>query len=329
MKKLNFDSFGDPREVLQIVESPMPEITDEDVLIKMRFSPINPYELAIVRGENFDLPIPPATGGHEGVGIVVRTGKSVKRFREGQRVIVEPVVLPGTWQQYLKGREDQFFLIPDGVSDESAAVMMNAISTYVVLSEHLKIKPGQWLLCTASTTDIGKILLQYQPIFGFRLINIVRNKIAAEKMRALGAEFIIDASGQDIFSEISNFTNGEGVNGILELVGGKLGTEVAKSLAYRGRLILFSKMSGENLKIDPFLLISKKLSFEGFTAWHWAYNESYDRKQAAFQAVFGFLKEQKLILEPDSIYSFVDFTTAIEHAQRSGKTGKILLSMPE
>ncbi len=326
MKKLLFNSFGAPQEVLQLVEDNVPEIKEDEILVKMRFSPINPYELHIIRGENFDLPSLPSVPGHEGVGIVTKVGAAVNSYQVGQRVVVGPVILQGTWQDYVKGKVEAFYAIPDGVSDESAAVMVNAISAYVALTEHLKIQPGQWLLCTAATTDVGQILLQFESIFGFKLINVVRNSEGENKMKALGAKHIVNTSTQDVNAEINRLTNGQGLNGIFDLVGGALGTQVINSLRYRGRMLFFSKMSGEQVSIDPMHLMGKKLLMEGFTGWHWAYGESHARKQATMDALFSLMEAGRLKLNPGTIYPFAEYEKAITHALSSGKKGKVLLS---
>lgn len=329
MKKLIFEAFGNPLEVLNAVSEELPEIGDEEILVKVKFAPINPYELAIIEGKNFDLPMLPAVAGHEGMGTVVRAGKRIKRFKEGQRVILGPVTLPGTWREYVKGEEDQFFPIPDSVSDLSAAVLMNAINSYLVLSESLKVLPGQWILCTAATTDIGQLLLQYSRVFNFKLINLIRNKKGKDKMQALGAEFLIDVSSQDVLAEINRLTDGQGVNGIIDLSGGSLGTLVANSLVHEGKMVLFSKMSGEDLDVDPMLFISKTLSLTGFTGWHWAFGRSYESKSMTINAVFELLKSKKLILNPGNIYPLTQFKRAIAESMQSGKGGKVLLSMEE
>jgi len=74
MKAIVFDRFGDPREVLQVRDTPTPEPAPGEVRIRMRMSPINPSDLMTVRGQYGRLPDLPATPGFEGVGVIDAVG---------------------------------------------------------------------------------------------------------------------------------------------------------------------------------------------------------------------------------------------------------------
>ena len=75
MKAIVFEKFGEPREVLQVRDVPMPPAPAAgEVRVRMRMSPINPSDLMTVRGVYGRLPKLPATPGFEGVGIIDAVG---------------------------------------------------------------------------------------------------------------------------------------------------------------------------------------------------------------------------------------------------------------
>src|SRR5919204_5217276 len=74
MKAIVFDRFGDPAEVLQVRDLPVPEPGRGQVRVRMIYSPINPSDLMVVRGQYGRLPDLPATPGFEGVGVVESGG---------------------------------------------------------------------------------------------------------------------------------------------------------------------------------------------------------------------------------------------------------------
>src|SRR5262245_41782354 len=104
MKAVVFDRFGDPAEVLQVRDAPVPEPGRGQVRVRMLASPINPSDLLVVRGQYGRLPRLPATPGFEGAGVVDVLGPGLlgrlRRLRPGKRVAVLNAT-GGNWQEYV------------------------------------------------------------------------------------------------------------------------------------------------------------------------------------------------------------------------------------
>src|SRR5437868_14698593 len=92
MKALVFGRFGEPSEVLQLQDGPVPEPGAGQVRVRMLASPINPSDLMTVRGQYGRLPSLPATPGFEGVGIIEAAGPGLlarlRGLKPGRRVAV-------------------------------------------------------------------------------------------------------------------------------------------------------------------------------------------------------------------------------------------------
>lgn len=176
--------------------------------------------------------------------------------------------LAGTWQEVMVGKADSFLPLPENISDESAALIANPLTCYIVLKEILKIKKGDWLLDTASTTHIGRLLIQYSIVFDFNLISVVRNANQAEELAQLGAKNIINLEQDKIAAAESKY-NTEGVDFVLESLGGENGGAAINTLKFGGKAILFSKLSQQNLSIDSSVMIGKMLTIIGYASLSW------------------------------------------------------------
>src|SRR5947209_16488053 len=89
MKAIRFEQFGEPGQVLRLVDLPEPEPGRNRVRVRMIASPVNPSDLLVVRGRYGVLPKLPATPGFEGVGVVDRAGPGLLgRLAMGKRVTV-------------------------------------------------------------------------------------------------------------------------------------------------------------------------------------------------------------------------------------------------
>src|SRR5262245_35807123 len=121
MKAAVFDRFGDPAEVLQARDVPVPEPGRGQVRVRMIASPINPSDLLTVRGQYGTVPKLPATPGYEGVGVVEASGGGLLgKLRVGKRVAVINAK-GGNWQEQVIVPARQVVPVAADVSDDQAA----------------------------------------------------------------------------------------------------------------------------------------------------------------------------------------------------------------
>src|SRR6516164_322668 len=121
MKAIRFTRFGEPTEVLELQEVPIPEAGPGQVRVRMIASPINPSDVLVVRGEYGRLPQLPATPGFEGVGVVEASGGGILgRLRLHRRVAV-PNGRGGNWQEYVVLPAKHVVPIPKDIPDDQAA----------------------------------------------------------------------------------------------------------------------------------------------------------------------------------------------------------------
>lgn len=322
MKSLQFKNFGEPTAVLEIVEKAVPELQADEIQVKMLLRPINPYELMVVRGRYSFKPELPAVPGFEGIGIVEQVGQNVHTIKVGQKVLA--MAFTGTWQEVVVGKPAAFLPLPENISDESAALLANPLTCYVILKEFFNIKEGDWLLETASTTHVGRLVIQYAKLLGFNLISVVRNAAQKEELAQLGAKNIINLEEDTIASGVAKF-NKDGVDFVLDSLGGENGGIAISQLKSGGKGVLLSKLSGKNLSVDSSVIIAKMLTITGYTSLYWFKQITSQKQYEVVSAVLSLLAQKKIVPPVEAVYPLENFREAIAHSEKSGRQGKILL----
>src|SRR5436305_1511607 len=212
MKAIVFDRFGDPAEVLQVRDVPVPEPGRGQVRVRMTASPVNPSDLLVVRGQYGRLPRLPATPGFEGVGVVEAVGGGLlgrlRRLKPGKRV----AVLNGTggnWQEQVVVPVRQVVPVPADLPDEQVATFfVNPASALVMVRHVLRVPPGAWLLQTAAGSALGRMVIRLGRHYGFRTLNVVRRKEQAEELLRAGGDAAVSTNDESLEERVQAITGG-------------------------------------------------------------------------------------------------------------------------
>lgn len=324
MQSLRFDRFGEPAEVLQLIEVPQPQPQPGQVLVRMRARPINPSDLYFVRGTYGIRPQLPATPGFEGAGVIEAVGEGVTHLRAGQKVI--PLGVGGTWAEYIVAPADQVIPYPDLMSDSVAAqFVVNPLTAWVMIADELKVGPGEWLLQTAAGSTLGRLVLQLARLRGFKTINVVRRREQVDELKALGADEVICSAEEDIVARVREITGGRGVRAAIDAVGGKTGGAAASALAPGGTLLVYGLLSGEPLPIDGGQMIFLTSTVRGFWLSKWMHDAPSAHRQAVAGEVLKLMAMGQFTPPIEAEYPLTDFAAAVKHAETPGRSGKVLL----
>jgi NADPH2:quinone reductase len=325
MRSVRFERPGDPAEVLRVVELPDPQPGAGEVLVRMRVRSINPSDLLMIRQRYPGAGELPATPGLEGMGTVEGVGAGVTAVRPGQRVIPTGVV--GTWQEYLVADPARLIPVPDTVSDATAAqFVVNPLTAWVMLTDVLDLRPGQWLLQTAAGSTLGRVVLQIAAIRGFRTLCVVRRRDQVDELRSLGADAVVCTGDEELPARVRELTGGEGVPAAIEAVGGKTATQAVQSLADGGRMLVYGLLSGEPFSIHSGEMIFRDITVQGFWLANWFRQTPVAQQQAAIATLMGHMSEGKIVPPVEAEYDLAEVAAAVRHAQTPGRHGKVLLT---
>lgn len=328
MKAVVCPQFGDPAEVLEIREVPMPEPAPGQVRVRMIASPINPSDLLYIRGQYGKLPSLPMTPGFEGAGIVEKSGGGLLARRVmGRRVAVLSSPM-GNWQEHVIVPAKQAIPVSSSISDEQAAMFfVNPASALVMTQYVLQVPPGAWLLQSAAASALGRMVIRLGKHYGFKTVNVVRRREQVEELLTAGGDAVICSSEEPIADRVREITKGEGVRFAIDAVGGETGSALIRSLGNRGRMLVYGTLSEEPMEVHPRMLMVGNHRVEGFWLSIWARDQGILTMLGLFRRIGKLIKAGVLASEIGATFPMEQVRTAVKEASVPGRKGKVLLRL--
>lgn len=323
---------GEPAQVLTLREEPdRPRPGVGEVLVRMLVRPVHPGDLAGVEAPAGPTEQQPEvrTPGVEGMGVVENVGEDVRTLRPGQRVAVFPA--PGTWADFVVVAADRAVPVPDEVSDETAALMLvnplTLLMLYRALEGALRGQKGS-VVQTAAGSSVGRLVSATAVRHGLPLINLVRSRTGAQRMRTLHPTLPVIATCDDDWPEqVRHQAGDQGVRAVLDCVGGAMTRDLADLLADGGTLITYGQLGSGTTPLERLPLVQRALTVQGVTVLHWMRRTPKERAQDVAFAL-DLARNTPDLLEVAASYDLADFKAAIEHARRPAKSGTVLLTTP-
>ena len=251
-------------EVLVPGTRPVPEPSAGEVLVKVAAAGVNRPDVLQRRG---NYPPPPGASdipGLEIAGTVVALGPEVSELALGDRVTA--LVIGGGYAEYCAAPVPQCLPIPKGLSAVEAAGMPETFFTvWTNVFDRGRLAAGETFLVHGGSSGIGTTAIQLAKAFGARVFATAGS---AEKCRAcegLGAERAIDYREEDFVEVVKAATGGNGVNVILDMVGGDYIQRNIQALAPDGRLCTIAFLGGSKAEVDFLPMMLKRITISGST----------------------------------------------------------------
>ena len=321
MQAIRFHSTGEPHKVLRVESLPIPEPGSGEIRVRVLARPINPSDILFIQGAFGRHPTLPSPAGLEGAGIIDAVGDGVS-LHPGMRVVIKST---GTWQQYQLVKPHELIPIPDRLDIESAAQFaINPLTAWLLL-DMLQPNFDGWILVTAGTSAVSKMILRLGMKRGLRIISVVRRKQQVEALTALGAQAIIDVSTENIKERVESMTNGRGVSMAFDAVGGQQGTEILRCLTSGGRMVIYGLLSEQPITVLPEDMIFRQLSIESFWLAPRLEQLGSDGKAVVIEQAMNAFCDSDLVADVEQRYELGEVHAAVAHNLRPGRLGKILL----
>ena len=322
MRALIHSTFGDPTEVLEVAERPLPEPGEREVRVRTVLATIHNHDLWTIRGTYGFKPDLPAASGTEAVGIVDAVGEGVDTLKVGQRVSGGTF---GVWAEYFVAKAAGLIPVPDAISDETAAQLVSMPFSALALLDSLDLEPGDWMVQDTANGAVGKLVAQFAPARNINVLGLVRRDAGIDELSALGIHHIVSTESADWRARAAEVFDGAEPRAAVDSIGGKAAGELLSLLGEGGTLVSFGAMESGLLQISSGDLIFKQATVRGF----WASTVSRTMDAATRDRLFRELLERvgsgDVPLPVEAVYPFEQARDAAAASAVPGRAGKILL----
>jgi len=261
MRYIHAERPGGP-EVLVVKEGPRPAPGSREVLIRVSAAGINRPDIMQREGK-----YPPPAGaspllGLEVAGEVSAVGAGVSRWSVGDQVCA--LINGGGYAEFVTAPADQCLPVPTGLRMEEAAALPETFFTvWTNVFDRASLKDGETFLVHGGSGGIGTTAIQMARQRGAQVFTTAGTEEKCAACRKLGAEIAVNYREDDFVQVLKEATDGQGVDVILDMVGGEYVGRNLNLAATDGRVVNIAFQKGSRVEIDLMQLLMKRLTLTG------------------------------------------------------------------
>lgn len=288
MKAVVFHEHGGP-EQLRYEDVARPTPAPGEVLVRVKACALNHLDIWIRQGiPAYPIPLPHISG-CDVAGVVEAVPDGSKGVLVGDRVCVSPGLSCWACSQCLAGRDNlcpsfgilgaktdggyaefvsvpvvNVLPIPGSLSfEEAAAFPLVSVTAWHMLFGLAEIRAGETVLVMGAGGGVGSMAVQLARVAGARVMATVGSEEKAARALALGAELVANHRSEHLIQKVKEFTQGRGVDVIIEHIGPAVWESCLHALARGGRLVTCGATTGPEVKLDLRFLFSRQLTIKG------------------------------------------------------------------
>ncbi len=312
---------------LIVKETDTPKPGKGEVLVRMAAAPVNPSDLARIRGFM-------ATGkpdgfipGLEGSGTVVASGGGLlAKFWLGKRVACSSASpASGTWAQYMVTPAAKCFSLAKGISFEQGSMSLvnplTALGFFGIVRKH----KHKAVISNAAASALGRMVELLGKRYRVPVINIVRRPDQADKLRREGSRYVLDSSEKDFTSKLKQLADEVKATILFEPVCGDQLQEMIDALPDSSSVIIYGNLTRtDSIRINPGSIIGRDIRISGF------YLGRQTNKNGFFKNIINLLKvsllmKSQLKITVSATYPLAGVREAVDAYLSNMSAGKVIL----
>lgn len=323
MKVAQFSEFGQPEEVISCVDADDPgDPGSGEVVIQMDAFPINPADLLTLRGQYPSRCTFPSTLGSEGVGHIIAVGPGISDLKVGD------AVLPlgrDNWVQLKKEKASAVVKLPSMDLMQAAMLKVNPATAWFMLKDHVDLSEDDWVIQNAANSGVGRNLIKLAERRGIKTINIVRREDLVPLLKEQCGASAVLLDGPDLVESVAHLVGDHWPKLGLDAVGGEATRVLSKCLRRGGTVVNYGLLSGKSCVIDPNELIFQRVTLTGFWLASVLTGTPVQDLREIYFKLGSLVENGTLVVPVEETYPIDRIRDAVQHAGRTGRSGKIIV----
>ena len=317
---------------LKIRDVAIPEISEQEVLVRIRTAGVNPLDNMIIRGE-VKLIVPyrfPLIMGNEFVGVIEKAGSKVKKFSVGDRVYGRmPLKKIGAFAEYAAVKQSAIAKVPDYLTDEEAACVPLTALTALQAFGLMHPKKGETVFISGGTGSLGAMAIPVAKSMGLTVITN-GNGSSGDRVMALGADQFIDYKKEDYADVLSN------VDYVLDTLGDRELEKEFQILKSGGKLVSLRGLPNGAFAKRMHMPFIKRMMFQiagrKYDALAAKRDQTYSfifvhEDGAGLQKISEIFKDRHIEASVDEVFPLNGVDQALKKVAAGGSKGKTVLKM--
>jgi NADPH:quinone reductase len=312
MRAVQIEEFGGP-EVLRVAEIPIPRPGHGEVLIRvaragMNFADTHQRENSYLA--KYELPL-------------ILGGEVAGTTEEGERVVA--LIPSGGYAEYAVAPKETVFPLPDGVEPGAAlALLIQGLTAWHLYRTQGRVAEGESVVVVSGAGGVGNLAVQLgKPMGAGRVIATASSQEKRDLTLELGADAAVDPDAEDLKDALIEANDGNRVDVVFEMAGGRIFEQSAEALAPFGRIVTYGIAGREPNTVETGRLMRKSRSVIGFWLMHCLGRR--EMMEEPLEDLFGRVARGELKPQVGTTYPLSDVRKAHEDLQGRRTTGKLLL----
>lgn len=339
MRAVQIARIGLPAFALRMTETPSPVAGPGQARIRVRAFGINFADILARTGMYPEAPRLPFTPGYEVAGEVIDVVGDCKVIQPGMRVAA--LVDLGAYAEEAVAQCGACVALPDGMGwEEAAAIPVNGTTAWLALREMTCVRAGDRVLIHSAAGGVGSMAVQLALEAGCEVFGTVGSPSKLAFLQDLGVHHPLCHDTMDVEAEVDRLTDGQGLDVVLDSLGGPAIASGLRMLAPSGRLVSIgiASMTPANRRtllssgmgllkapiLHPYALLDEGKGFIGINLRRTA-TARPARVTRALRSVFALAASGRIRPRIDSIHPFEDCAAAHERLHGRRSLGKVVV----
>lgn len=321
MKALVLSSLSGP-EALQIQDFPEPTLKSGQTIVRVRAGGLNFADLMTTRGGYPGTPPPPMVVGREFSGSEEASGKRLMGY-----------VQWGAFAEKTAAYSSMLWPVPDHWTDEQAAAFpVNFFTAYLGYWQAGMTQPpaagkNHRVLIHAVAGGVGTAAVQIGRLLGVEMYGTSSSDEKLARVKELGLQHGINYKRNDYEDAVKNFTRGEGVDAVFEMLGGDHTAKSLRCLRDFGRVIQYGTATGKPPKLDIRAMYAKSGIVQGL--WLTYLSQKPEIMQPAWQQLSQWIAERKLTPQIGHVLLFENAVEGYKLLEDGKNYGKVVIKISQ